>query len=217
MQCFLSSLFVTIRRKLQMRADKSQGLTWVLDVLLNTIAHSSALMLFLRSHQRLEGLKNCDKVTPDCSIFISNSQQSSIWFFSNMSTVLYYRITRVCIEIAFYIITILFMKILITNNLSNWISFSNNFAHANSSLGICGGGVRVKAACEMPRPYVRNVEQAQGRPQVSKSSLTFALSWGQYFVKSIRTVTTQDQSQKAKSFNSCNGWCKLGRSFSRLM
>lgn len=61
-----------------------------------------------------------------------------------------------------------------------------------------GGGARVMAASEMPRPCVRNVVQAQGKPPVSKSSLTCAHSCGQYFVKSIRTVTTQDQSQKAK-------------------
>jgi len=41
---------------------------------------------------------------------------------------------------------------------------------------VCGGVARVKAACEMPRPCVRNVEQAQGKPPGSKSSLTFALS-----------------------------------------
>ena len=63
---------------------------------------------------------------------------------------------------------------------------------------VCFGGARVMAASEMPRPCVRNIEQAQGKPPVSKSSLTCAHSCGQYFVKSIRTVTTQDQSQKAK-------------------
>ena len=36
------------------------------------------------------------------------------------------------------------------------------------------GVARVKAACEMPRPCVRNVEQAQGKPRDSKSSLTCA-------------------------------------------
>ena len=40
--------------------------------------------------------------------------------------------------------------------------------------GGLGVGARVKAACEMPRPCVRNVEQAQGKPRVSKSSLTSA-------------------------------------------
>ena len=44
----------------------------------------------------------------------------------------------------------------------------------NNRLGGLGGGARVKAACEMPRPCVRNVEQAQGKPRVSKSSLTSA-------------------------------------------
>ena len=37
-----------------------------------------------------------------------------------------------------------------------------------------GGVARVKAACEMPRPCVANVEQAQGKHLVSKSSLTSA-------------------------------------------
>ena len=35
-----------------------------------------------------------------------------------------------------------------------------------------GGGVRFVAASEMPRSYVRNVEQAQVIPPVSKSRLT---------------------------------------------
>ena len=35
-------------------------------------------------------------------------------------------------------------------------------------------GARVKAACKMSRPCVTNVEQAQGKRLVSKSSLTSA-------------------------------------------
>jgi len=47
--------------------------------------------------------------------------------------------------------------------------------HYPIGLGFFGGGVaRVKAACEMPRPCLANVEQAQGKHLVSKSSLTSA-------------------------------------------
>lgn len=34
-------------------------------------------------------------------------------------------------------------------------------------LGVVGGA-RVKAACEMPRPCVRNIVQAQGKPPSRK-------------------------------------------------
>lgn len=71
-------------------------------------------------------------------------------------------------------------------------------------MGFWIGGVQCKAVREMPRPYVDSVEQAQVTVPVSKSSLTTTTSGGQQFVKTIRTVTTQDQSQQAKKAMSVN-------------
>ncbi len=43
--------------------------------------------------------------------------------------------------------------------------------------GFVKGDARVKAVREMPRPCVRDVEQALGIPQVAKSSLTSDHQW----------------------------------------
>ena len=45
------------------------------------------------------------------------------------------------------------------------------------------GGARVKAACEMPRPCVEDVAQAQGNLRFTKSSLTRAPRGGHIIVK----------------------------------
>ena len=58
-------------------------------------------------------------------------------------------------------------------------------------LGVHG----IKAASEMPCPCVQNLQQATGKLPVSKINLTSDLHAGHNFVKSYRTVTTQDQSQ----------------------
>ena len=39
------------------------------------------------------------------------------------------------------------------------------------------GGCTSRGGCEMPQPCVKNVEQAQGKLQVSKSSLTCDHQW----------------------------------------
>ena len=47
--------------------------------------------------------------------------------------------------------------------------------------GVGGGGVlwgcTSRGGCEMPRPCVKDIEQAQGNLQVSKSSLTCDHQW----------------------------------------
>ena len=48
--------------------------------------------------------------------------------------------------------------------------------------GCCGGlcvgvGCTSRGGCEMPQPCVKNVEQAQGKLPVSKSSLTCDHQW----------------------------------------
>jgi hypothetical protein len=45
------------------------------------------------------------------------------------------------------------------------------------------GGARVKAACEMPRPCVEDVAQAQGNLRFTKSSLTRATRGWHIIVK----------------------------------
>ena len=39
------------------------------------------------------------------------------------------------------------------------------------------GGCTSRGGCEMPQPCVKNIEQAQGKLQVSKSSLTCDHQW----------------------------------------
>eukprot|EP00979_Chaetoceros_neogracilis_P014863 scaffold4964_cov123-Chaetoceros_neogracile.AAC.1 len=54
-------------------------------------------------------------------------------------------------------------------------------------LVYCGGGARVKAACEMPRPCVRNVEQAQGKPRNSYYTRSKPKGEEFYFFESVRS------------------------------
>ena len=59
-----------------------------------------------------------------------------------------------------------------------------------------GGGARVKAVCEMPRPCVGIVLQAKEETPVCKKWLNIdAFNERNYHVNDNRTVTTQDQSQ----------------------
>ena len=59
-----------------------------------------------------------------------------------------------------------------------------------------GGGARVKAVCEMPRPCVGIVLQAKEETPVYKKWLNIdAFNERNYHVNDNRTVTTQDQSQ----------------------
>lgn len=62
-----------------------------------------------------------------------------------------------------------------------------------------GGGARVVAAYEMPRPCVRDVKQASLISLMAKNYTNIVQdSVLQHEVSRVRTVTTQDQSQKAK-------------------
>ena len=64
--------------------------------------------------------------------------------------------------------------------------------------GVERGG-RIVAASEMLRPSVGHFQQAEVMPRGCKKQFNSVTPRGrQYFVKSIRTVTTQDQSQQAK-------------------
>ena len=66
-------------------------------------------------------------------------------------------------------------------------------------LGFVTGGGRIVAASEMLRPSVNYIQQAEVITRGFKKQFNSVTTRGcQYFVKSIRTVTTQDQSQKAK-------------------
>ena len=44
-------------------------------------------------------------------------------------------------------------------------------------LRVFGVGCTSRGGCEMPQPCVKNIEQAQGKLQVSKSSLTCDHQW----------------------------------------
>ena len=57
------------------------------------------------------------------------------------------------------------------------------------------GGWTVRAVCEMPRPSVADITQAQGINRVAKNGLTRGRRSDHTYVNRYRTVTTQDQSQ----------------------
>ena len=63
-------------------------------------------------------------------------------------------------------------------------------------MGGGGRGGRIVAASEMLRPSVAHFQQAEVMHRICKKEFNSVMPRGhQYFVKSIRTVTTQDQSQ----------------------
>ena len=77
----------------------------------------------------------------------------------------------------------------------------NTSFHGTSAAlwALGGGGARVVAAYEMPRPCVRDVKQASLISLMAKNYTNIVQdSVLQHEVSRVRTVTTQDQSQKAK-------------------
>ena len=82
------------------------------------------------------------------------------------------------------------------------VQLRNTSFHGTSAAlwaGGGGGGARVVAAYEMPRPCVRDVKQASLISLMAKNYTNIVQdSVLQHEVSRVRTVTTQDQSQKAK-------------------